>query len=180
VEALRAPGSLAGELVVSWAPSNLRGFRTRTSANIDICRRFLPRDQPLTVAADEIGKHPPSEMAAPSTFLRSNSSTANHSKLRNNADAESEKAIAPDSADPNTSNDASTHRATHGVDSMATQERRYRLDPLYIENPLAPQTNVTRNCFRIYRIQRLFSDSVSPLLQHHSRRLVHPRAEKSV
>jgi len=27
------------------------------------------------------------------------------------------------------------------------------LDPLYIENPLAPQTNVTRNCFRIYRIQ---------------------------
>ena len=32
-------------------------------------------------------------------------------------------------------------------------QRRYRLDPLYIENPLAPQTNVTRNCFRIYRIQ---------------------------
>lgn len=91
---------------------------------------------------------------APSTFLRSNSSTANHPKLRNNDVAEGE-------ADPNTSNDASTHKAI-GVDSMATQERRYRLDPIYIENPLAPQTNVTRNCFRIYRIQRLFSDAVSP------------------
>lgn len=36
---------------------------------------------------------------------------------------------------------------------LGLDQRRYRLDPLYIENPLAPQTNVTRNCFRIYRIQ---------------------------
>ena len=66
----------------------------------------------------------------------------------------------PDAA--GSADDASTQSMMmSGLDSMATQERRYRLDPLYIENPLAPQTNVTRNCFRIYRIQRLFSDSVS-------------------
>ena len=30
-------------------------------------------------------------------------------------------------------------------------ERRFHLDPLYVENPLVPHHNVTRNCFRIYR-----------------------------
>ena len=47
-----------------------------------------------------------------------------------------------------------------GRSDAITAQDRYRLDPLYIENPLAPHTNVTRNCFRIYRIQRLMSDSL--------------------
>ncbi|EKX35564.1 hypothetical protein GUITHDRAFT_118270 [Guillardia theta CCMP2712] len=45
-------------------------------------------------------------------------------------------------------------------ESLTAQERRYHLDPLYIENPLDSQSNVTRNCFRIYRIQRAFSDAL--------------------
>lgn len=112
-----------------------------------------------------MGKHPHNDSAPMlSPFFRSNSSTAQPSGRRND-DAQSTQAAhgVMDSADGAASaDDASTQSTTmSALDSMATQERRYRLDPLYIENPLALQTNVTRNCFRIYRIQRLFSDSVS-------------------
>ena len=41
---------------------------------------------------------------------------------------------------------------------LTTVQRR--LDPLYIENPLAPMTNVTRNCFRIHRIQHTLAQSL--------------------
>lgn len=43
---------------------------------------------------------------------------------------------------------------------LQPQERRHQLDPLYVENPLVKENNVTRNCFRIYRIQKAFSDAL--------------------
>jgi len=33
----------------------------------------------------------------------------------------------------------------------------YQFDPLYIEDPLTPGNNVGRNCFRIFQVQRSFS-----------------------
>ena len=38
-----------------------------------------------------------------------------------------------------------------------------QFDPLYIEDPLQPGNNVGRNCFRIYLIQRIWSDALRAL-----------------
>ena len=40
----------------------------------------------------------------------------------------------------------------------------YKFDPLFVEDPLAPGNNVGRNCFRIYQVQRLFSETHSLLV----------------
>jgi len=37
-------------------------------------------------------------------------------------------------------------------------------DPLYIEDPLRPQNNVGRNCFRINQIQQAFAQAYTELL----------------
>lgn len=37
-------------------------------------------------------------------------------------------------------------------------------DPLYIEDPLRPQNNVGRNCFRISQIQQAFAQAYTELL----------------
>jgi DNA polymerase sigma len=38
-----------------------------------------------------------------------------------------------------------------------------QFDPLYIEDPLQPGNNVGRNCFRVYLIQRVWSDALRAL-----------------
>ncbi|CAM9723059.1 unnamed protein product [Choristocarpus tenellus] len=38
-----------------------------------------------------------------------------------------------------------------------------RFDPLFIEDPLNFSNNVGRNCFRIYQIQRAWSDAHASL-----------------
>jgi hypothetical protein len=37
-------------------------------------------------------------------------------------------------------------------------------DPLYVEDPLRPQNNVGRNCFRISQIQQAFAQAYTELL----------------
>ena len=44
-----------------------------------------------------------------------------------------------------------THHLTAG--------QSYQFDPLYIEDPLMPGNNVGRNCFRIFQVQRSFSQA---------------------
>lgn len=58
---------------------------------------------------------------------------------------------------------AGAHQAEGGEREVGTQDRRFQLDPLYVENPLAPATNVTRNSFRIYRVQQTFADALVAL-----------------
>jgi DNA polymerase sigma len=41
----------------------------------------------------------------------------------------------------------------------------YKFDPLFIEDPLAFENNVGRNCFRIHQVQKLWSETHSALLQ---------------
>lgn len=41
-------------------------------------------------------------------------------------------------------------------------------DPLYIEDPLRPQNNVGRNCFRISQIQQAFAQAYTELLHRGS------------
>lgn len=38
-----------------------------------------------------------------------------------------------------------------------------QFDPLYVEDPLQPGNNVARNCFRVYLIQRVWSDALRAL-----------------
>lgn len=38
-------------------------------------------------------------------------------------------------------------------------ENPYRFDPLYIEDPICPGSNVGRNCFRVFQIQRAWNDA---------------------
>jgi DNA polymerase sigma len=40
----------------------------------------------------------------------------------------------------------------------------YKFDPLFIEDPLAFENNVGRNCFRIHQVQKLWSETHSELL----------------
>ena len=39
----------------------------------------------------------------------------------------------------------------------------HRFDPLWIEDPLSPENNVGRNCFRIRQIQRMFAEAFDSL-----------------
>lgn len=41
----------------------------------------------------------------------------------------------------------------------------YKFDPLFIEDPLAYENNVGRNCFRIHQVQKLWSETHAELLQ---------------
>jgi DNA polymerase sigma len=43
--------------------------------------------------------------------------------------------------------------------SWETMHLPYKFDPLYIEDPMCPSNNVGRNCFRIFQIQRAWSDA---------------------
>ncbi|KAJ1450584.1 hypothetical protein M885DRAFT_44946 [Pelagophyceae sp. CCMP2097] len=45
----------------------------------------------------------------------------------------------------------------------ATGHDSCQFDPLYVEDPLCPENNVGRNCFRIGKIQRAWSDAHSAL-----------------
>lgn len=42
-------------------------------------------------------------------------------------------------------------------------QRRARFDPLFIEDPMNFSNNVGRNCFRVYQIQRAWSDAHASL-----------------
>jgi len=135
----RATGISIGPHVSSSSPS--------TSDARKFGGRFLRRDQPLTVATalDEGDKD-----AGRTPFHRSGSTSSSANRtIRSSDDSHRD----PPSATPHSTGPVN-------INSMTAQQRRYRLDPIYIENPLAPQTNVTRNCFRIYRIQRLLSDAL--------------------
>lgn len=41
----------------------------------------------------------------------------------------------------------------------------YKFDPLFIEDPLAFENNVGRNCFRIHQVQKLWSETYTELTQ---------------
>ena len=48
----------------------------------------------------------------------------------------------------------------HGMDQVAHEQNlTYNLDPFLVEDPLSPENNVGRNAFRIFQIQRAFSDA---------------------
>lgn len=48
---------------------------------------------------------------------------------------------------------------TAGPNEQLNHESSYTLDPLLVEDPLASANNVGRNSFRIFQIQRAFSDA---------------------
>lgn len=47
----------------------------------------------------------------------------------------------------------------------ATSNVPFKFDPLFIEDPLTPENNVGRNCFRIYQVQRCFNELYCILIQ---------------
>jgi DNA polymerase sigma len=49
--------------------------------------------------------------------------------------------------------------------SFASSFKPYKFDPLFIEDPLAFENNVGRNCFRVHQVQKLWSETHSELLQ---------------
>ena len=40
----------------------------------------------------------------------------------------------------------------------------FKFDPLFVEDPLAPVNNVGRNCFRVYQVQRLWSETHTQIM----------------
>lgn len=59
-----------------------------------------------------------------------------------------------------------THnQAPNVLDTFASSFKPYKFDPLFIEDPLAFENNVGRNCFRVHQVQKLWSETHSELLQ---------------
>lgn len=57
------------------------------------------------------------------------------------------------------------NHSPHTVDSFSSSFKPYKFDPLFIEDPLAYENNVGRNCFRIHQVQKLWSETHAELLQ---------------
>jgi DNA polymerase sigma len=55
-------------------------------------------------------------------------------------------------------------RRAYRVSEGGNMALPYQFDPLYIEDPLAAENNVGRNCFRIWQIKRAWSEAHSGLL----------------
>ena len=52
-----------------------------------------------------------------------------------------------------------SHQSKQIYGEVSSSRRPFSFDPLFVEDPLRPESNVGRNSFRINQIQRVFSDA---------------------
>lgn len=50
------------------------------------------------------------------------------------------------------------------VNAMGSSQVPFKFDPLFIEDPLEPRNNVGRNCFRIFQVQKCWSDACATVM----------------